>query len=134
MVFYPQAEFRKRISVLGGNKMGTTVEIARRGQITIPKNLREALGIEEGNKYGLRALEGAKRRCFASPNCSLSHWFSALSWASSWTNSRAVGSAPLWILWSRFTIFSDSIIPAGSLRLHRFLVLKRSFFQVLARI
>jgi AbrB family looped-hinge helix DNA binding protein len=38
--------------------MGTTIEIARRGQITIPKNLRDALGIEEGNKYGLRALDG----------------------------------------------------------------------------
>ena len=38
--------------------MRTTVEVARRGQITIPKNLRDALGIEEGSKYGLRALEG----------------------------------------------------------------------------
>ncbi|HLK61142.1 MAG TPA: AbrB/MazE/SpoVT family DNA-binding domain-containing protein [Chthonomonadaceae bacterium] len=38
--------------------METTVEIARRGQITIPKNLRDSLGIQEGSKYGLRALEG----------------------------------------------------------------------------
>jgi len=38
--------------------MGTTIEIARRGQITIPKSMRDALGIEEGSKYGLRALDG----------------------------------------------------------------------------
>ncbi len=38
--------------------MANTVEIARRGQITIPKPLRDKLGIEDGHKYGLRALEG----------------------------------------------------------------------------
>ena len=38
--------------------MGATVEIARRGQITIPKSMRDELGIEEGQKYSLRALEG----------------------------------------------------------------------------
>jgi AbrB family looped-hinge helix DNA binding protein len=38
--------------------MGLTVEIVRRGQITIPKNVRDDLGIEEGQKYGLRTLEG----------------------------------------------------------------------------
>ncbi len=38
--------------------MDKTVEVARRGQITIPKNLRENLGIEEGQKYRLRALPG----------------------------------------------------------------------------
>ena len=38
--------------------MGDTVEVARRGQITIPKNVRDALHIEEGQKYGLRTLEG----------------------------------------------------------------------------
>ena len=38
--------------------MGNTVEIARRGQITIPKSLRDKLGIEEGQKYGLRTIEG----------------------------------------------------------------------------
>jgi AbrB family looped-hinge helix DNA binding protein len=36
----------------------TTIEVARRGQITIPKPLRDELGIEEGQKYGVRALEG----------------------------------------------------------------------------
>src|SRR5438067_2174709 len=49
---FPDIRFQEERS------MGTTVEIARRGQITIPKNLRDALGIEEGNKYALRALEG----------------------------------------------------------------------------
>jgi AbrB family looped-hinge helix DNA binding protein len=43
---------------MGGQKMEATVDIARRGQITIPKNIREAMGIEEGQKYALRALEG----------------------------------------------------------------------------
>ena len=38
--------------------MSTTVEIARRGQITIPKALRDKLGIEEGTKYTLRSLTG----------------------------------------------------------------------------
>ena len=38
--------------------MNKTVEVARRGQITIPKNLREDLGIEEGQQYRLRALPG----------------------------------------------------------------------------
>ncbi len=38
--------------------MNKTVEVARRGQITIPKSLREDLGIEEGQKYRVRALEG----------------------------------------------------------------------------
>jgi AbrB family looped-hinge helix DNA binding protein len=38
--------------------MDTTIEVARRGQITIPKNLRDNLGIEEGQKYALRTLEG----------------------------------------------------------------------------
>lgn len=38
--------------------MDKIVEVARRGQITIPKSLREDLGIEEGRKYRLRALPG----------------------------------------------------------------------------
>ena len=38
--------------------MSTTVEIARRGQITIPKALRDRLGIEDGNKYQLRTITG----------------------------------------------------------------------------
>lgn len=38
--------------------MADTVEVARRGQITIPKNLRDALHIEEGQKYALRVVEG----------------------------------------------------------------------------
>ncbi len=38
--------------------MDQTVEVARRGQITIPKNLRDSLGIEEGLKYRLRVLQG----------------------------------------------------------------------------
>ena len=38
--------------------MDTTIEVARRGQITIPKHLRDDLGIEEGQKYALRTLEG----------------------------------------------------------------------------
>jgi AbrB family looped-hinge helix DNA binding protein len=38
--------------------MSKTVEVARRGQITIPKNLRENLGILEGQKYSVRALHG----------------------------------------------------------------------------
>ncbi|MCW3098626.1 MAG: hypothetical protein JWL77_4244 [Chthonomonadaceae bacterium] len=38
--------------------MDATIEVARRGQITIPKNLRDNLGIEEGQKYALRTVEG----------------------------------------------------------------------------
>lgn len=38
--------------------MDVVIEVARRGQITIPKHLRDELGIEEGQKYGLRALDG----------------------------------------------------------------------------
>jgi len=38
--------------------MARTIEIARRGQITIPKTVREKYGIEDGKKYGLRALDG----------------------------------------------------------------------------
>ena len=38
--------------------MKATIEIVRRGQITIPKNMRDQLGIEEGQKYGLCVLEG----------------------------------------------------------------------------
>ena len=38
--------------------MNATIEVARRGQITIPKHLRDDLGIEEGQKYALRTLEG----------------------------------------------------------------------------
>ena len=38
--------------------MDKTIEVARRGQITIPKHLRDDLGIEEGQKYALRTLEG----------------------------------------------------------------------------
>ena len=36
----------------------STIEVARRGQITIPKEIRDRLGIEEGQKYDLRTLEG----------------------------------------------------------------------------
>ena len=38
--------------------MDATIEVARRGQITIPKHLRDDLGIEEGQKYAVRTLEG----------------------------------------------------------------------------
>jgi AbrB family looped-hinge helix DNA binding protein len=38
--------------------MDATIEVARRGQITIPKHLRDDLGIKEGQKYALRTLEG----------------------------------------------------------------------------
>lgn len=37
--------------------MATTIEVARRGQITIPKALRDTMGIEEGQKYAVRALK-----------------------------------------------------------------------------
>ena len=59
MVCYPQTEFRLRIAIFGVEEMmDTTIEVARRGQITIPKNLRDDLGIEEGQKYALRTLDG----------------------------------------------------------------------------
>jgi AbrB family looped-hinge helix DNA binding protein len=38
--------------------MNKVIEVARRGQITIPKNMREDLGIMDGQKYRVRALEG----------------------------------------------------------------------------
>jgi AbrB family looped-hinge helix DNA binding protein len=38
--------------------MNKVIEVARRGQITIPKNMREDLGIVDGQKYRVRALEG----------------------------------------------------------------------------
>ena len=38
--------------------MNATIEVARRSQITIPKHLRDDLGIEEGQKYAIRTLEG----------------------------------------------------------------------------
>jgi bifunctional DNA-binding transcriptional regulator/antitoxin component of YhaV-PrlF toxin-antitoxin module len=38
--------------------MKARVEVARRGQITIPKTIREIFGIEERQKYALHALEG----------------------------------------------------------------------------
>jgi AbrB family looped-hinge helix DNA binding protein len=38
--------------------MNKVIEVARRGQITIPKNMREDLGIMNGQKYRVRALEG----------------------------------------------------------------------------
>lgn len=38
--------------------MGPTVEVARRGQITIPKSVRDRLGIEDGQQYSLRIVEG----------------------------------------------------------------------------
>ncbi len=38
--------------------MEETVEVGRRGQITLPKTLRQNLGIEQGQKYRLRALPG----------------------------------------------------------------------------
>ena len=34
------------------------VEVARRGQITIPKSVRDHLGIQQGQTYSLRAVEG----------------------------------------------------------------------------
>jgi AbrB family looped-hinge helix DNA binding protein len=37
--------------------MESTVEVARRGQITIPKRVRDDLRIEEGQKYHIRALK-----------------------------------------------------------------------------
>ena len=38
--------------------MTQIIEVARRGQITIPKSVRDKFGIADGQKYGLRALEG----------------------------------------------------------------------------
>lgn len=38
--------------------METTIEVAPFGQITIPKDMQDVLGIEAGQVYGLRALEG----------------------------------------------------------------------------
>ena len=38
--------------------MEATVEIATQGQLTIPEGLREALGIQVGQKYAVRTLEG----------------------------------------------------------------------------
>ena len=59
MIYYPQTEFRLRITVFGMEEIvNATIEVARRGQITIPKHLRDDLGIEEGQKYALRTLEG----------------------------------------------------------------------------
>ena len=49
------SEFRFQLSE---ERMDKTVEVTHRGQITIPKNMRDRLGIEEGKKYRMRALEG----------------------------------------------------------------------------
>lgn len=38
--------------------MEATIEVARQGQLTIPEDMREALGIQEGQKYDVRAIEG----------------------------------------------------------------------------
>lgn len=38
--------------------MTEVIEVARRGQVTIPKAIRDKYGIQDGQKYGLRALEG----------------------------------------------------------------------------
>jgi AbrB family looped-hinge helix DNA binding protein len=38
--------------------MDKTVEVTRRGQITIPKNMCDHLGIDEGKKYRMHALKG----------------------------------------------------------------------------
>jgi AbrB family looped-hinge helix DNA binding protein len=38
--------------------MTQIIEVARRGQITIPKSVRDRFGIEDGHKYDFRALEG----------------------------------------------------------------------------
>ncbi len=38
--------------------MEATIEVARQGQLTIPQDMREALGIQEGQKYEVRAIEG----------------------------------------------------------------------------
>ncbi|MBM3494219.1 MAG: AbrB/MazE/SpoVT family DNA-binding domain-containing protein [Armatimonadetes bacterium] len=38
--------------------MATTIEVARRGQMTIPKALRDRYRIEQGDKFTVRALPG----------------------------------------------------------------------------
>src|SRR5207237_7185008 len=38
--------------------MSETVEVAKRGQVTIPKPIRERLGIAEGQQYNVRTSEG----------------------------------------------------------------------------
>ncbi len=38
--------------------MAETVAIARRGQVTIPKSLRDKFGIQDGQRYAIRVLEG----------------------------------------------------------------------------
>jgi AbrB family looped-hinge helix DNA binding protein len=38
--------------------METTIEVTPFGQITIPKDIQDLLGIEAGQVYGLRTLEG----------------------------------------------------------------------------
>ena len=60
VVCYRYTEFRIPFSA-GGERLaitGRTIEIARRGQITIPKALRDELGIEDGNRYQLRTITG----------------------------------------------------------------------------
>ena len=41
-----------------GGTLENIVEVAGRGQITIPKRLRDNLRIEEGQKYYVRVLKG----------------------------------------------------------------------------
>ena len=38
--------------------MSQTIELARRGQLTIPEGLREQYGIQDGQRYAIRVLEG----------------------------------------------------------------------------
>ncbi len=38
--------------------MSQTIEVARRGQVTIPKNVRDQYGIVDGQRYAVHALEG----------------------------------------------------------------------------
>ena len=56
-------------------------EWAKQMQEMIPETAELTFSLKSSASYpvGDFSLEGAKRRCFASPNCSLSHWFSALS-------------------------------------------------------
>lgn len=35
-----------------------TVEVARHGHVTIPKGVRDKYGIQDGQRYGIRVLDG----------------------------------------------------------------------------